>query len=137
MSDQRPSASRNAPLPDLTLAEVAEVLQVSHTTAWKLAQRGELKSYKVGRFVRVARAALADYRGAHVSTLMPQAADAGPTVAPTYVSTPSVSRLTIRATHTTGRESVRQNLATEQVNAYTAWLLIDPETMSYTMTKEP
>jgi excisionase family DNA binding protein len=45
----------------LTLPEVAKVLRVNKDTAYRLAAQGEIPSVKLGKSVRVPRAALMDY----------------------------------------------------------------------------
>ena len=44
--------------PDLTLDDIAAELKVSRSMAYKLVNSGEIDSYRVGRFLRVTRAAL-------------------------------------------------------------------------------
>jgi excisionase family DNA binding protein len=49
----------------LTLAQVADLLQVSRATAWRRVNSGELPSVRAGgRVVRVLRADLVDYLAA-------------------------------------------------------------------------
>ena len=50
--------------PFLSVAEVAEVLGVSRTQAWRMVRDGTVPSYKLGRRVVVARATLADWEDA-------------------------------------------------------------------------
>lgn len=50
--------------PFLSVAEVAEVLGVSSSQAWRMVKDGTVPSYKLGRRVVVARATLADWEDA-------------------------------------------------------------------------
>lgn len=50
--------------PFLSVAEVAEVLGVSRSQAWRMVRDGTVPSYKLGRRVVVARATLADWEDA-------------------------------------------------------------------------
>jgi excisionase family DNA binding protein len=47
--------------PFLSVAEVAEVIGVSRSQAWRMVRDGTVPSYKLGRRVVVARATLADW----------------------------------------------------------------------------
>ena len=50
--------------PFLSVAEVAEILGVSRSQAWRMVRDGNVPSYKLGRRVVVARATLADWEEA-------------------------------------------------------------------------
>ncbi len=45
----------------LTIPQVAETLGIGKTLAWQLVARGEIPSMRLGRLVRVPRAALEDW----------------------------------------------------------------------------
>ena len=62
MSRTPPAAKPNAALPRLfTVAQVAERLQLSTRTVWRLVARKELRAHRIKRAVRIAENDLHDY----------------------------------------------------------------------------
>ena len=45
----------------LTIEQVCEKLFISHTTAYKLLQSGEIKAFKIGRIWKISKLAVEDY----------------------------------------------------------------------------
>lgn len=50
----------------LTVAEVARALRVNPMTVYRAIERGELKAHRVGRAVRITRAALTQWTGGSI-----------------------------------------------------------------------
>lgn len=45
----------------ITIEELQEILQIGRTTAYQLLKSGEIKAFRIGRYWKIPRAAIAEY----------------------------------------------------------------------------
>lgn len=45
----------------ITIEELQEILQIGRTTAYQLLNSGEIKAFRIGRYWKIPRAAIAEY----------------------------------------------------------------------------
>jgi excisionase family DNA binding protein len=131
MSDVLPTVAYKVP-------EVARALQIPRSTLYGHSQRGELSAERFGRHLRVTLEQLAAYLDVDPVTLadlMSGRSESTHFEAPfrTQHYAPTIS---VNAVPTRGPELTKAHLTIEQANAYVTWLMVDPDTRSYTVEEE-
>lgn len=126
-----------------TVPEAAKMLHLPESTVYQHVRKGTIPATKIGRFWRVSALDIARHINADAAELSalldgnPTQARARSTTVPELPPAKAhAPRFTVRTTSAIGNATERANLTAEQAAAFAAWLMVDPEAMSYTVTRE-